>query len=406
RNALVGIAGGEIQIQQQEAGPPTGPPVNLEIAGDDFVKLGELSNRIQREIKDIPGIKDLRDNFDEARPEIKIVVNREKAALYKLSTASIASTIRTAINGTTASKFRVADEEYDITVRLEKNQRDNLSSIENLYIANKDGIMVPLTSVAEIDFSGGIGAISRKDLKRVVTISANAEGRLGNEVLNDVINKLADFKMPDGYNISYTGEQEEQQETSDFLGKAFMMSLLLIFLFMVMEFNSVRTPLIIMFSVLLSLIGVLLGLLITRTPFGIVMTGIGVISLGGIVVRNAIVFLDFQKVLVKRGLSRDDALIKAGLIRMRPVFLTAACTILGLVPLTTGVDFDWRTFSWIIGGENTAFWRPMGIAIIFGLSVSTFLTLIIIPAIFSAADDVMLKFKKKRTAEVQASANA
>jgi multidrug efflux pump subunit AcrB len=167
---------------------------------------------------------------------------------------------------------------------------------------------------------------------------------------------------------------------------------------MVMEFNSLRTPLIIMFSVLLSLIGVFFGLLVTNTPFGIMMTGIGVISLGGIVVRNAIVMLDFQKVLRKQGMSRDESLVKAGIIRLRPVFLTAACTILGLVPLTTGVDFDWQSFSWIIGGENTAFWRPMGVAIIFGLSVSTFLTLVIIPAIYSAADDFVLKFKGRKAA--------
>ncbi len=195
--------------------------------------------------------------------------------------------------------------------------------------------------------------------------------------------------------LTFTGESKDQNEASAFLAKAFLISLMLIFMFMVMEFNSVRTPLIIMFSVLLSLIGVFLGLMLTGTPFGIMMTGIGVISLGGIVVRNAIVLLDFQKVLQKRGMSRDESLVHAGIIRLRPVFLTAACTILGLVPLTTGVDFDWRTFSWVIGGENTAFWRPMGVAIIFGLSVATFLTLVVIPAIYSWVDDVFLRFKKK-----------
>jgi len=207
--------------------------------------------------------------------------------------------------------------------------------------------------------------------------------------------RLADFKIPDGYIMSYTGEQKDQQETSSFLGKAFLMSLFLIFLFMVMEFNSVRTPLIIMFSVLLSLIGVLFGLLVTRTPFGIVMTGIGVISLAGIVVRNAIVMLDFQKVLQKRGMDRDESLVQAGVIRLRPVFLTAVCTMLGLVPLTTGVDFDWRSFSWVVGGENTAFWRPMGVAIIFGLGIATFLTLVVIPTIYAAVDNVIIRVKRR-----------
>jgi multidrug efflux pump subunit AcrB len=402
RAAVEDMPGGTIQIQKQQGGPPTGPPVNIEIAGDDFIKLGKMSHEIQDKIRDIPGLKDLNDNFNESRPEIKITVDRQKAALYKLSTATIASTIRTAINGTTATKFRVGEDEYDITVRLDKKQRDNITSVENLYIVNKDSKSIPLSSVSKIEFAGGIEAINRKDQNRVVTVSANAEGRLGNDVLNDVKQRLADYKIPDGYTITYTGESKDQQESSAFLGKAFMMSLLLIFLFMVMEFNSLRTPLIIMFSVMLSLIGVFAGLLITSTPFGIIMTGIGVISLGGIVVRNAIVMLDFQHVLQKSGMPRDESLVKAGVIRLRPVFLTAAATILGLVPLTTGIDFDWRSFSWVIGGENTAFWRPMGVAIIFGLSVSTFLTLVVIPCIFAAVDDVMLRLKGKKKQPVKA----
>ncbi len=401
RKSVEGIPGATIDIQSQTGGPPTGPPVNIEISGDDFITLGQIADQIKDKIEHVNGLTDLKDDYNESRPEIKITIDRDKAALYKLNTASIASTIRTAINGTEASKFRVGEDEYDITVRLDKSQRDNVTSIENLYIANKDGINIPVTSVAKIEFSGGLEAINRKDSKRVVTVSANAEGRLGNDVLKDVMAMLKDHKLPEGYLISYTGESEDQEEASAFLGQAFLTSLLLIFMFMVMEFNSLRTPLIIMFSVMLSLIGVFFGLLITQTPFGIMMTGIGVISLGGIVVRNAIVLLDFQKVLEKRGLSRDEALVQAGVIRLRPVFLTAACTILGLVPLTTGVDFDWRSLSWVIGGENTAFWRPMGVAIIFGLAVSTFLTLVVIPSIFSWVDDVMLKFKKKKPAEVK-----
>lgn len=398
RKALENIPGGEIQIQKEQNGPPTGPPVNIEISGDDFVKLGNISEQIKREIKDIPGLKDLKDNFDEARPEIKITVDREKAALYGLNTAMIGSTVRTAINGTTASKIREGKDEYDVTVRLAKDQRNDISTIDNMYISNMKGEKIPISSIGKVEFSGGIGAISRKDLKRVVTVSANAEGRLGNDVLKDVQEKLKNFKLPDGYSLAYTGEQEDQQESSAFLGKALMIALLLIFFLMVIEFNSIRVPMIIMLSVLLSLIGVLTGLLITGTPFGIIMTGIGVIALAGIVVRNAIVLLDFQKELEKRGLDRDEALIQAGLIRMRPIILTAAATILGIVPLATGVDFDWRTFSWVIGGENSAFWRPMGVAIIFGLLVSTFLTLVITPSIYSFTDDIAKRiFKKKKT---------
>lgn len=397
RNALYMVPGGEVKIEKQQMGPPTGPPVNIEISGDDFAKIGNISDEIKNQIKGIPGLTDLTDNFDEARPEIKIIVDREKAALYGLNTAMIGATIRTAVNGTTASKIREGKDEYDVTVRLNKEQRNDISTIDNMFITNTKGEKIPISSVGSIEFSGGIGAINRKDLKRVVTVSANAEGRLGNDVLKDVQAKLKDFKLPDGYSISYTGEQEDQAETSAFLGKALMIALMMIFFLMVIEFNSLRVPLIIMISVILSLIGVLIGLLITGTPFGIMMTGIGVIALAGIVVRNAIVLLDFQKELVARGLNRDEALVQAGLIRMRPIFLTAAATILGIVPLASGVDFDWRTLSWIVGGENSAFWRPMGVAIIFGLMVSTFLTLVIIPSIYSYTDDLYLKiFKRKK----------
>ncbi len=402
RRAVENTPGGEMQIEKQRNGPPTGPPVNIEISGDDFVKLGNISEQIKREIKDIPGLKDLKDNFDEARPEIKITVDRENAAMYGLNTAMIGMMVRTAINGTTASKIREGKDEYDVTVRLNKEQRNEISTLDNLYITNTKGQKIPISSVGKVEFSGGIGAISRKDLKRVVTVSANAEGRLGNDVLKDVQAKLKDMKIPEGYTINYTGEQEDQKETSAFLGKSLVIALLLIFFLMVIEFNSIRVPLIIMLSVVLSLIGVLSGLMITATPFGIMMTGIGVIALAGIVVRNAIVLLDFQKELVSRGMDRDEALIQAGLIRMRPIFLTAAATILGIVPLASGVDFDWRTFSLIIGGENSAFWRPMGVAIIFGLMVSTFLTLVITPSIYSFTDDVIKKiFKKKKKDEPQ-----
>ncbi len=400
RAAIDKIPGGKLEVALQTGGPPVGKPINIEISGYDFEKLGELSDLIMREVVTVPGAVDITSNFDKAVPELKIIVDRDRAALYKLNTATIGSTIRTAIYGFEASKYRVGDEEYNIMVRLNKDQKNNVEDIKQLYISNPDNVQIPLSSVAKVEFSGGIGSINRKDLKRVVTISGNVQGRNENEVILDIQNKLKDFQLPEGYAISYTGAQEDQQESQAFLGGAFGIALLLVYFLMVIEFNSLRTPLIIMFTIVLSLIGVLMGLLITQSPFSIVMTGIGVISLAGIVVRNAIVLLDFQKELERRGLERDEALIQAGIIRLRPIFLTAAATILGIIPLASGVDFDWRSFTWIIGGENSAFWRPMGIAIIFGLLVSTFLTLIIIPTIYSFVDDIFLRlFKKKKKNE-------
>jgi len=395
RKAVQNIPGAEIEVEKQRMSPPVGKPINIEIYGDDFEVLGKITDDIKRSIKDIPGLVDLRDNLDETKPEIRITVDRERAKLYGLSTAAIGSTIRTAINGTSASKFRVGENEYDVTVRLKKSQRNNYNMLENLYITNQQGKQVPLLSIAKVEFSGGVGSINRKDLRRVVTITANAEGRLENEVLKDVMKKVGEYKLPEGYSVKFTGQQEEQQETSIFLAKALVISLLLIFFLMVIEFNSIRVPFLIMISFVLSFIGVLIGLMLTKTPFGILMTGIGIIALGGIVVRNAIVMLDFHKELMKRGVPRDEALVQAGLIRMRPIFLTAAATMLGILPLASGIDFDWRTFSWVIGGENSTFWRPMGVAIIFGLLVSTFLTLLITPTLFSAADEFMIRLKNK-----------
>lgn len=393
RQSIKGLTGGaEVELEEREMGPPIGKPVNIELSGYDLKELGRYTNEIKTLIKDIPGLSDLKDDYDESVPEIKVTVDREKASFYGLNTAMIGNTIRTAINGYVATKYRYRDKEYDIIVRLKKDQRNNVEYLSNLYISDKNGNKIPISSVAKVDFSGGIGTISRKNLKRVVTITANAVGRLGTDVLKDVKTKLKDLKLPENFSISYTGQEEQQKETSDFLSKALVISLLLIFFFIVIEFNSIRTPMIIMISVLLSIIGVMIGLMVTNTPFGIVMTGVGIIALGGIVVRNAILLLDFQKVLVmEEGLSRDEALVKAGLIRMRPIFLTASTTILGILPLASGVDFDWRSFSWVIGGQNSVFWRPMGVAIIFGLMFSTFLTLVIVPVIYSLVDDGIKK---------------
>jgi len=240
-----------------------GKPINIEISGYDFEKLGELSDLIMREVVTVPGAVDITSNFDKAVPELKIIVDRDRAALYKLNTATIGSTIRTAIYGFEASKYRVGDEEYNIMVRLNKDQKNNVEDIKQLYISNPDNVQIPLSSVAKVEFSGGIGSINRKDLKRVVTISGNVQGRNENEVILDIQNKLKDFQLPEGYAISYTGAQEDQQESQAFLGGAFGIALLLVYFLMVIEFNSLRTPLIIMFTIVLSLIGVLMGLLIT-----------------------------------------------------------------------------------------------------------------------------------------------
>ena len=393
REAVSDIAGARIEVNKPEMGPPTGAPISIELSGDDFKVLGSLAQKIRREIRDIPGLVDLRDTFDQGRPELRVIIDREKARLYGLNTAKIANTVRTAINGTEASEYRINDEEYDITVRLSKEWRNQISDLEQLIIFD-EGKPVPLSSIASLEFGGGFSSIKRKDLKRVVTITGNTAGRLDNEVLADIRTRLDAFELPSGYSIDYTGQNKEQQDSMEFLSGAFLIALLLIFLVLVSEFNSVITPFIIMLSVLLSLAGVFLGLLVTGTPFGVIMTGIGVISLAGVVVNNAIVLLDYTMKLRERGLEKQTAIVQAGKTRFRPVILTAVTTILGLIPLTTGLNIDFFNLTFTYGGDSQQWWGPMGFAVIFGLAFATFLTLIVVPVAYSLLDDVSVYFQR------------
>jgi multidrug efflux pump subunit AcrB len=331
-----------------------------------------------------------------------VIIDREEAGLLWMNTGQIASTVRSAINGAEASKYRIGEDEYKIRVRLKEDQRSSPADLENLYITfmNKQGklLSVPLTSVATVSQTSGISDIQRKDQKRVITISGDVRGRIASEVLQEVKATLAKFELPNGYSIKYSGEDEEQKKAAAFLSKALMITLLMVFLILVMEFNSLKVPFVIMLSVPLSLIGVFIGQLVTGTSFSIIMTGVGVIALSGIVVKNAIVLLDFMKHLRSTGLTLDEALVEAGRTRLRPVLLTAGTTVLGILPLASGIDFDWREFHLVIGAESADFWRPLGITIISGLTVSTFLTLVIIPTFYSLLESwgVAIREKKQR----------
>ncbi|WP_045222261.1 efflux RND transporter permease subunit [Desulfonatronum thioautotrophicum] len=377
------IAGAEIQVEAEEGGPPTGPPVNMEISGRDILVLGELAAQVRRVIRDVPGLVDLKDNFVQGRPEIRINVDKEKAALLGLDTFTIAHTIKAAVGGVRVGVLRDDRDEYDITARLPEEARNSLESLKRLTISGPNGEPVPLTSVAEVELGSGVGDIMRLNQRRVVTVSASVSGRLANDVLADIERRLAGFDWPRGYSYQFTGEQEEQAKAQEFLSKAFIAVIFLIFLILITQFNSIIPGLIILASVLFSLIGVFFGLLVTGTAFGIIMTGIGVISLAGVVVNNAIVLIDYYMQLLGRGMERTEALLRAGMVRFRPVMLTAITTILGLMPMATGVSFDFKSLSWSIGGESAQWWGPMAVAVVFGLAVATLLTLIVVPVLCS-----------------------
>ncbi|MDI6767189.1 MAG: efflux RND transporter permease subunit [Bacteroidota bacterium] len=400
RKIIVGIAGADIRVTKQQMGPPVGAPVSIEVSGEDYAQLASLSRIIQEKIKGIAGIVDLKDNYNTGRPEIEIIVDREKAGLFWTNTGQIAATVRAAIAGVEASKYRVGEDEYKIRVRLKEDQRTSIADLENLRInfMNRRGqlLSIPLTSVATIKRTTAVTDIRRKDQKRVITVSGDVEGRVQSEVINDVKARIANIDLPAGYGVKLTGSEEEQQKAMGFLSNAFIITLLLVFLIMVLEFNSVKFPFVIMLSVVLSLIGVMFGLIVTQTPASVIMTGVGTVALAGLVVRNGIVLLDFVKHKYHEGgMSLDEALIEAGRVRLRPVLLTAAAAVLAVMPLATGFDFDWREFHFVIGAESAAFWRPLAVAIIFGLTISTILTLVVVPTAYSLLDEWEKKIRKK-----------
>ncbi len=401
-----GIAGAGITVEQPATGPPTGQALNIEIVGPDPAVLKRLGDEVVRLLEDselFAKLDGLKSDMAAGRPELVVEVDRERAALHELSTIDVGNTIRSAINGRVATQFRAGEEEYDITVRLAAEFREDLDSLGDLVVVANSGAQIPLSSVATWSISRGLGDVTRKDLKRVVTVSSDVRAQLdgvdlnANAVVAEVRAEMEPFAaaLPTGYALSFTGQQQEQQESQSFLLVAFLLAAFLIAFILITQFDSVTKPLIIISSVIMSTVGVLLGLVLFKMPFVIVMTGVGVISLAGVVVNNAIVLIDYIDVLRRRdGLTAREAIVRGGVTRFRPVILTAVTTILGLVPLAIGLNFDFfglytdldPEFYW--GGEQAAWWSPMAIAVICGLAFATFLTLLLVPVMYSLFDDL------------------
>ena len=400
RELTRGVPGVTLDVDQPQHGPPVGAALAIEVTGEDFEVLGEIASRIRREVDGIPGLVSLEDDFELARPEVVVAVDRVAAARLGLTTNDIASTVRTAINGREASTYRRGDEEIDITVRLREGSRRSLDDLRRLVVVNDSGDHVPLDAVAAVSRSSSLTSIRHQDRKRMVTVSGNvAEPRLAEPVRREAERRLGrlDDLLPTGYGLAFAGQKEEEDESKEFLSRAFLYALVIVLALMVGKFNSVLIPGIIMTSVMMSMIGVLLGLLVTRMPFSIIMTGVGVISLAGIVVNNAIVLLDYGEklrtgVAGPGNLTRREVVVTTGLRRLRPVLLTAVTTILGLLPLTTGVEFDFRSFAFSTGSESSQYWKAMGVSVIFGLAFATFLTLVLVPVLY----DLLLQLREGR----------
>lgn len=373
----------EVKVEREQEGPPTGYPIKVEVSGNDFNQIAAAAGMIKKTIAKVPGVVDLKDDYEVGQPEIHIIVDKEKAALLSLNAEAIGLAIKTSVRGYEVGVYREFDEEYDIIARMPENERYDLTIFDTLMIPNMQGQPIPLSTVARVELTLGFSTIRRHDQKRIVSVTSNvSESANANAVRAECMALLKGLSLPAGTWYEFTGEFEDQQESQEFLSQAFLIALFLIALILITQFNSIALPFIIMSSVVLSLIGVFIGLILTGEPFGIIMTGIGVISLGGVVVNNAIVLIDYIQQLRAQGMEVKEALVRAGLVRLRPVMLTAITTILGLMPMAVGVSYDFINWRWVIGAESVEWWRPMAIAVIYGLGFATVLTLIVVPTLY------------------------
>ncbi len=410
REAVKGIPGAEIQVAQEQAGPPQPKPISIEIKGDDLPLMSKTSKDVKKFLDNlkIAGVEELKSDFQDSKPEIVFDIDRERANREGISIGQIGMEIRKAVFGLDkTSKFRELDDEYPIQVRFKQEQRNNIDALKNITIVYRDMAMngmirqVPLSAFADIRYENTFGGIKRKQQKRVITLASNVLSNFNpNAVALDVQKEVGKFKAPEGISVAMVGAQEEQIETGTFLGNALMISIGLIILILVIQFNSLSKPIIILTEILFSVIGVLLGVGITGMDMSIVMTGIGIVALAGIVVRNGILLIEFADLMMAQGMSARDAIIEAGRTRMTPVILTASATILGLIPLAVGLNIDFVTLFTkfnphiFFGGDSVAFWGPLSWTMIFGLGFATLVTLLLVPVMYLMAYNRKERAKK------------
>jgi len=410
RKEVADIPGAEITVDKNKNGPPTGKPINIEITSENLETLVTDAFAFQTYLDSlkIPGVEDLKTDFETNSPEISVKIDRDRAQRLGLSTGQIGLEIRTALYGKEISKLKQDEDEYPIMVRYNKVTRDNINALVNLEITYRDmnsGQLrsIPLSTVATIDYTSSYAGIKRLNQKRVITVYSNVlSGYSANDIVPIITREAKKFHFHEGTDVKLTGEQEDQAETATFLMKAMIIALGAIFFILITQFGSVSKSLIILSEVIFSIIGVLLGVMIFHMDLVIMMTGLGVVALGGIVVRNGILIVEFIDVKKKEGLRTRRAIIEGGKTRITPVILTATATMLGLVPLAVGMNIDFTTMFTELnphiyfGGDNVAFWGPLAWSIIFGLSFATFLTLMFVPALYELDYTIKLKMARRK----------
>jgi multidrug efflux pump len=416
RDAVRGIPGAEVTVDKEQGGPPLPKPIVIDIVGDNLDSLVVTSERVKHFIQDrrIAGIEELRSDFQARNPEIVFNLDRERMNREGINTFQVVNNLRTAVFGKEISRFRDQNDDYKITLRLNEAQRGNIDAVRNMPIVYRDMGMggmvrqVPVSAFADIQYNTTYGGIKRKNQKRIITLSSNVlTGYNANEVVAEIQRELNNYHAPAGISIKMGGQQEDMAETMGFLGNAFLISVALIFLLLVMQFNSLSRTVIILSEVIFSIIGVMLGIAIFQTDFSIAISGIGIVALAGIVVRNGILLVEFMDLMLKEGMQPQEAIIEAGRTRMTPVLLTAIAAILGLIPLAVGLNIDFGTlFSELnphifFGGDSAAFWGPLAWTMIYGLSFATFLTLILVPVLMLLSFRLKAWIRRKRGKEPQ-----
>jgi len=411
-----------ITVDKQQNGPPVGNPVNIEFVGEDYEQLIAYveETKAYLESNSIPGLEELKTDLSLGSPEVVVRIDREKARRFGLSTSSIAQELRTSLFGLEISKYKEGEDDYPILLRLEEDSRYDINTLVNKKIGFRDKFgdkrEVPISAVADIQYGSTYGSVKRKDSEKVVSMFSNVlDGYNPTEINGQIKDLMGAYPVPEGITVKYTGEQEEQAKSQAFLLRALGIAVSLIFLIIVAQFNSVVSPFIIMTSVLFSTIGVFLGLVIFNMDFVVIMTGIGIISLAGVVVNNAIVLIDYTDLVRVRkreelGLADGailpiqasfDSIVEAGKTRLRPVLLTAITTVLGLIPLAIGMNINFATLlsefdpQFYVGGDNAAFWGPMAWTVIFGLTFATIITLVLVPVMYLLTDKLTIRLKRK-----------
>ncbi len=400
RKATQGIPGAEVTVNQEDAGPPTDPPVNVEIIGDNFESIAKVAYDLKNflDTNKVQGIEHLNMDVDLNNPEITISVDREKAMIEGLTTGQVGMEVRTAIFGKEVSKLKQGEDEYKIQLRYNDLIRNNITDLMNRPITYRDFTtmaikQIPLNAIARVEYTNTSGGIRRKNLKRTIQLQSNVLDETQTAAINaELALKLEDFrrvnKIPPDVTVRQSGVSEQQAETSAFLGTSLMIALLLIFLILVMQFNSMSKPFIVLTEIFFSVIGVLIGYAVTGMTIATIMLGVGIVGLAGIVIKNGILLIEFTDELRGRGMRTRQAAIQAGKIRIIPVMLTAIATMLGLLPLAVGLNINFVSLfttgnpHLFFGGDSVVFWGPLSWTIIFGLIFAFFLTLVMVPSMY------------------------